>query len=207
MRENTPHPDCSEHLPAVLDDIWQRLLLGPTTAKAPCHLMTVATVSQDGTPDQRVMVLRAADRNMESLRFHTDARSPKAALIGDAAAISAFNYDPIAKVQLRLSGTGHIERTTSEADAAWDNSNPSSRRCYLGAAPSQPSAVPTSGLPADLEGRVPALQQTLPGRDNFSVLRVSLTQLEWLYLAHDGHRRAKFVLNDAEDWVGTWVTP
>jgi pyridoxamine 5'-phosphate oxidase len=207
MRENTPAPDCSHSLDAVLSDIWARLLWGPATAKAPCHLMTIGSIGADGAPDQRIMVLRHTDRDAATLRFHTDARSPKAGLIADAAPISALNYDAIAKVQLRLTGIGHIERHTAETDAAWAASNPSSRRCYLGAPPSQSHPDPTSGLPAQLEGRIPELVETLPGRDNFAILRIVLTQLEWLYLAHDGHRRARFTHNAQHDWQGQWLTP
>jgi hypothetical protein len=30
--------------------------------------------------------------------------------------------------------------------------------------------------------------------------------MEWLYLAHQGHRRAEFVWQDG-DWQGRWLVP
>jgi pyridoxamine 5'-phosphate oxidase len=110
-------------------------------------------------------------------------------------------------VQLRLSGKACIEHSSAIADTAWAATNPSSRRCYLGAAPSQPSALPTSGLIADLEGRVPHIDETAPGRANFAVVLAQLDRLEWLYLAHDGHRRAAFLRDTSGVWIGQWLTP
>lgn len=153
------------------------------------------------------MVLRHADARSRHLRFHTDARSPKAEAIGNGAAVCVTAYDSRRKLQLRFAGSGQIIRTGPLADAAWSHSKLSSRRCYLSeAAPGTASAVPTSALPPALGDRTPTEQEAEAGRVNFAVLLVTVNQLDWLYLAHEGHRRAVF------DWTtgqlqASWLAP
>ena len=59
-----------------------------------------------------------------------------------------------------------------------------------------------------MEGIRPSEEQLLPARENFAVLLIEPTSLDWLYLAHDGHRRAQFArAMPGQDWQGTWVIP
>ncbi|MFN5243038.1 MAG: flavin-binding protein, partial [Novosphingobium sp.] len=70
------------------------------------------------------------------------------------------------------------------------------------------SDVPTSGLPAEFEGVEPDDGQLVPARESFALLMITLTAFDWLYLAHDGHRRAQFArAMPGQDWQGTWVIP
>ena len=43
------------------------------------------------------------------------------------------------------------------------------------------------------------------GRENFSAVVIAVEALEWLFLAHSGHRRARFEGMSA--WGGVWLTP
>ncbi len=198
-------PACHRELPAIWADIWRRLLAGAHSSRISAHLLTVASAGEIAGIDQRTMVLRAASAEACTLRFHTDLRSPKVAGIMRDPWVAVHHYDPAAKIQLRMQGTAAIETDSAEADQAWAQATASSRRCYLAAPPSVPSKVPTSGLPAALEGRVPSLEETAAGRAQFAILRIMLEQIEWLHLAHDGHRRARFHISDG--WHGIWLTP
>lgn len=192
-----------DDLSAVLDDIWRRWVRGKADRKSPFHTPIVGT--NDG--NMRIMVLRQVDVMASRLRFHTDVRSSKTAAIGGGAPVSLLGYDPGAKIQIRGWGTGRIEAETPEADAAWAVSSPASRRCYLApTAPGSGSETPTSGLPAHVENRVPDISETEAGRANFSILFTEIHTLEWLYLAHDGHRRAQFT-RKGTDWQGRWLIP
>ncbi len=194
-----------DDLDAVQSGIWQRLVRGKADRRSPLHTPVVGTA--DG--DLRVMVLRAVDPTTGRLRFHTDARSPKLAQIGGDAPVSLLFYDAGAKVQLRCRGVGRAEQSGPLADAAWAATAATSRRCYLAtAAPSTVAAAPTSGLPPEWEGVVPDLAATTAGRANFAILLVTLTRIDWLYLAHSGHRRALFARpSAADDWTGQWLVP
>ncbi len=189
----------------VLLDVSARLGAAARDRKSPMHTPVIGTA--DG--DLRVMVLRACDPDLAALRLHTDARSPKAALIAERPEMALLAYDPAAKVQIRARGLGRIEREGSVADAAWVAATPFARRCYLtSAGPGSAADGPLSGLPPELEGVCPTEEQLLAARDNFAVLLITLTELDWLYLAHNGHRRAKFSRGDAgQPWQGTWVVP
>lgn len=192
-----------DDLTAIAADLWARLQAATRGRHPGWHTPVVGTA--DG--DLRVMVLRGADAEAGALRFHTDARSPKAALIGDGAPVSLLFYDAAAKLQLRCAGTGRIGTRDPVTDAAWAGSSASSRRCYLAeTAPSSRAVAPTSGLPAAVEGRVPTLDETEAGRANFATLIVTLLRIDWLYLAHEGHRRALFERNGSR-WDAGWLVP
>lgn len=194
-----------ETLDAVLADAAAHLTRAARDRKSPMHVPVVGT--PDG--DLRMMVLRACDAGIGLLRFHTDARSPKALTIGANGMASVLAFDPEAKIQLRVKGPARIESTGPVADAAWAAASEYARRCYLAlGAPGSPTDQPRSGLPEEVEGIRPSEEQLLPARENFAVLLVQPTALDWLYLAHDGHRRAQFARSGpGQDWQGTWVIP
>lgn len=190
-------------LAVIAADVWTRLDAAAASARAPWHAPVVGT----GDGMLRVMVLRHVDPAAGSLRFHTDARSPKIAAIGDDPRVSLLFYDAAAKLQLRCTGTARVAANDADADAAWAASSASSRRCYLTqAAPGTAVTAPSSGLPAHVEGRVPTLAETEAGRANFAALIVSLNRIDWLYLAHDGHRRALFE-RSGDEWAMGWLLP
>lgn len=192
-------------LDGVLADAAGQLVAAAQDRRHAMHTPVVGTA--DG--DLRIMVLREATADLARLRFHTDLRSPKCALIGDGAPVSLLAYDPAARVQLRMRGAGWIEHGSLLSDAAWERSAPSSRRCYL--AEAGPGALldePGSALPEDVLHRSPLPEETLPGRSNFAVLLVEVRSLDWLRLTHLGGERARFVRAGAEQpWRAEWLAP
>ncbi len=187
-----------EDLNAIRADISRRLIQGASDRRSPVHTPVVATADADA----RVMVLRAFDPEMWTLRFHTDARSPKVAVIDADPRIGVLAYDREAKVQLRLRGRGRIERSGDIVDAAWENSTNFARRCYLGSGPGEISQGPTSGLPSDYEGTEPPEEELVPARENFALLLIEIEEADWFSLAHSGHRRALFIGDK-----GRWISP
>lgn len=193
-----------ETLDDVIGDCRNRLIRAPRDRKAPMHAPVIVT----GDVDARVMVLRAFDSQAWTLRFHTDARAPKARVIAADPRIGVLFYDKGAKVQIRARGTGAILTEGAAVDAAWTASTNFARRCYLGDGPGAASDGPTSGLPPEFEGVEPDADQLIPARANFALLKITLTALDWLYLAHTGHARAQFEREGAEGgWTGRWVAP
>lgn len=194
-------------LDACLTDCRDRLIRAPRDRKSPLHTPVIVTADVDA----RVMVLRAFDASAWRLRLHTDTRAPKAAAIAADPRIAVLFYDKGAKIQIRARGTGEILRAGPEVDAAWNASTNFARRCYLGEGPGAGSDTPTSGLPPEFEGVEPDAVQLVPARENFALLRITLTALDWLYLAHTGHVRAQFSRagagEDAAEWEGRWVSP
>jgi len=184
-------------LDEVRTDIEERLSEAARDRSSPMHTPAVITDA-----DARIMVLREWDAAARTLRFHTDGRAPKADVIGAGAPVGVLFYDKGAGIQLRCRGAGRIETTGEAVDKAWNGSDTYARRCYLGLAPGSAVDGPSSGLPDWAEGVRPTEAQLQPARANFALLLVTLEEIDWYYLAHDGHRRAIFIGGQ-----GRWVTP
>jgi hypothetical protein len=182
---------------------------GAESRHAAAHHPVVATIGADGSPSQRVMILRHVGWRERSLRFHTDARSTKLDDLANNSAASVLIYDPEPKIQLRLSGSAIVHWEGAAADAAWRQSTNFARRCYLAEhAPGMVVEQPTSGLPEWVEGRQPDDAEIAPARDNFAILLFTFDSLEWLYLANSGHRRARWQWDSAvANWHGFWLAP
>ncbi|KWV93398.1 flavin-binding protein [Erythrobacter sp. YT30] len=192
-----------ETLDDVRQDCINRLIRAAKDRKSPMH--TPAVITSD--VDARTMVLREFDSAAWTLRFHTDTRAPKVAPIEADPRMAVLLYDKGAKIQIRARGEGAILRDAPVTKAAWENGSNFARRCYMGDGPGVVSSAPTSGLPVELEGVEPTDFQLEPARDNFAVLLVTLTEIDWLYLAHTGHVRAQFSRIESGEWAGRWVSP
>ena len=204
----------SDALPAYYDDLagslsrsWALIEEGAADRHSPCHTPTIASRDRSGAPSMRVMVMREAQRADRRLRFHTDSRADKVDELQEDARTGILLYDADAKIQLRLHGHSEIETHSAAADKAWDKADNYARRCYLAEpAPGTMVPQPTSGLRAELEGVKPTDEQLAPARPNFSILRVTIERIEYLYLAHQGHRRARFDWT-GDRWEGQWLVP
>lgn len=192
-----------ETLDDCLTDCRDRLIRAPRDRKSPMHAPVIVTSDVDA----RVMVLRAFDSQAWTLRLHTDSRAPKAQVVAADARMAVLFYDKGAKIQIRARGSGAIMREGAEVDAAWSASTNFARRCYIGEGPGAASDAPTSGLPPEFEGMEPDDLQLVPARENFALLKITLTALDWLYLAHTGHVRAQFTRAATGEWAGRWVSP
>lgn len=196
-------------LSASLSEARSLLASGAGSRRSAAHSPVVATLAADGSPTQRVMILRALDWEGRCLRFHTDPRSNKAGQLADNAAASVLVYDPEPKIQLRLSGSAQLLSEGVEVDRAWNESTLFARRCYL--AEKAPGSIvdhPVSGLPSWVEGRSPSDAEVSPARANFAILKFRFNSIEWLYLANAGHRRARWQWDSvAGDWIGDWLVP
>jgi hypothetical protein len=193
-------PDC---LHAVLDQVWGLLSDGATRRHSPFHQGVFASLGDAG-PEARYVVLRRAEREHALLAFHTDRRSPKVAqLRNDPRASWCFFGE---SVQLRLAGRATPVLDGEGVDAAWQRTSDFGRRCYrVDSAPGAVLSSAGSGLPADAlrPGLEPALTEL--GREQFALVEFNLARIDWLHLAHSGHRRAQFHAEDG--WQGRWVQP
>lgn len=200
-------PDYYDDLDLTFAHAWSLWTRGGSDRRSAFHTPAVATVDATGMPQARVMVLREASRAQRSLRFHTDSRSHKVSELSASGAITVLGYDAAAKIQLRVRGRGEIQVAGDTVEAAWASTGLPSRKCYLAEPGSgSPTDLPTSGLIRDYDSRDPTLAESLPGRAHFAVLLVDVMSLEWVYLAAQGHRRARFDWIGHE-WVKRWLIP
>lgn len=208
-RANEPFPDHHNDLSATLKFAWQMIGRGVQDRRSAFHAPVLATQSADG-PQARVLVLRAFEVVTRTLVFHTDTRSAKLCEIGRDPRVALTFYDAARKVQVRINGTCALYAGDAMSHQRWSASRPSSLRCFAGAPPGAISSVPTSGLPADMEGREPELAELADAEPHFAVLTVAVQRLEWLHLHTRGQRRAAFVWASGEgdsDCDKQWLNP
>jgi hypothetical protein len=192
-------------LDRVVYDAWAELAHAVVKRQHAFHTPTFVSLDLDGAPVARTVVMRAVSTERAEIRCHTDRRSPKIREITRDPRVSWHFYAPELKLQLRLKASATAHFDDQVADDAWAKSSLSSRRCYL--APSSPGAEcaqPSPNLPEYLLGRVPTLEESLPGRENFAAISTVVDEMDWLWLAADGHRRARFTRVGTE-WRGTWL--
>lgn len=202
-------PDFYNDLDLSFTKAWDLIEPGASKRSSPAHTPVVGSVDAAGLSQLRVMVLREADRSTRRLRFHADSRSAKIEDFAIDDRVSILMYDAAEKLQLRLFGTASVQTEGAAVDAAWESSTTFARRCYMAEnAPGIESDLPTSGLPAWIEGRQPLEEQLGEARANFAILWCDITEMEWLYLANAGHRRARWTWDGSlQSWSGRWLVP
>ena len=204
-RGDEPFPDHHNDLAATLKFAWQMMGRGVQDRRSAFHTPVLSTNSADG-PQARVLVLRAFDLATRTLTFHTDTRSAKLLELGSDPRVALTFYDAARKAQVRINGTCAVHAGDALSHQRWTASRPSSLRCFAGAQPGAISAEPTSGLPAQLEGREPESAELADAEPHFAVLTVAVQRLEWLHLHSRGQRRAAFVWANGDgscemDWL------
>ncbi|WOF73166.1 pyridoxamine 5'-phosphate oxidase family protein [Parvibaculaceae bacterium PLY_AMNH_Bact1] len=207
MPERTDMPAHYDDLGSV-ENTWKDMLVSAVSERThPFKKPVLTTIGLEGEPKARIIILRGLDLERRLIRLHTDARSEKVAEIGRNPDVMLAFYDLAHEIQIQVSGAASVHKDDRYADAAWKGAAPSSRRAYL--AESEPGtrlSGPASGLPADVEGKVPSEDRLKQGRPNFAALQVVFEQVDWLFLSPNGNRRARFVWK-AAGWTGTWLAP
>jgi pyridoxamine 5'-phosphate oxidase len=185
-----PHPWASE-LVTLHAHAWQRLVRGVHDRHAPARHPTLATVSSDGLPATRTVVLRAADPSTGRLELHTNLYSAKIADLMATPVAALHVWDHGSRLQIRLEADVAIA-TGPEVAAAWARVPEHSRSAY--------SSSQRPGHP--IPGALDYDQQADPAV--FAVLSLTIRSMELLHLGAD-HRRAQFTR--ASDWAGQWLVP
>jgi hypothetical protein len=188
-------------LPAVLDTVWQALARGVRERWTPWALPTLATVAPDGTPQARVIALRAADRDARTLTFHTDARSGKVAALGANRAAAVTFWDPGDAVEARFTGRMTVHRFDDVAHAAWQDASALSRSAAaIALAPGTPLTRATPFGQLVQEGSADM------ALSHFAALVLEIESLDWLWLGPRDLRRARFAWG-GRDGAGQWIVP
>jgi pyridoxine/pyridoxamine 5'-phosphate oxidase len=190
-----------ETLDEVRADVFARLARAVKDRRSPMHTPVIATRGIDGATKARVVVLRAFDSEAVTLRFHTDLRAKKIAELNADPHIAFAFYDHQARIQIRAEGMASIHSDDALEEMAWNASLRMSRVCYgVKPAPGAPlDGADDFTLPDD-DGAIAA------GRANFSAVLCRIEALEYLFLRHAGHRRARFT-RMADGWSGQWLAP
>lgn len=178
-------------LGAFLTRAWQILGRGVADRRAAARHPTFATVSPEGRPEARTVVLRAADRAHATLEVHTDTASAKVAALQATPWAELHVWDSRAKMQLRLAAQVTV-LTGAETAAHWA-SVPEAARVSYGTQPEPGRVIP----------HVYAYEKP-PCPDRFAVLRCALAAIDLVHL-DTRHRRARYTRDTG--WSGAWLAP
>lgn len=159
--------------------IWEALARASRARESPWRTPVLATVSADGAPQARMLVLRAADSRARRLELHSDSRSAKFHSIAGNPLVELCFWHPAAGLQLRAAGEGRVETSLARRESAWARVPDESRRNY------RTESAPGAILPG------PDANRAADGFANFAILDVEVSRLEWLWLGGVRHERGR----------------
>ena len=197
-------PNYYNNIDLILDEIWSLLQRGVADRNEDFRL-PVVIVSATDSAEGRIVVLRGAFKDKNILRFHTDFRSSKIKSLKENKKIYFVFYNKKRKIQVRAEGAAVIHKDNEITKEAWTKTQMMSRKCYLSPqAPGDFINDSASDLSKDMGNEIPTFEQSEIGYKNFCVVDSKIKSFEWLYLASQGHRRAKFILDENKS---TWLVP
>ena len=195
-------PNYYNNIDLILDEIWSLLQRGVADRNEDFRLPVVIVSSTDSA-EGRVVVLRGAFKDKNILRFHTDFRSSKIKSLKENKKIYFVFYNKKRKIQVRAEGVAIVHKDNEITKEAWTKTQMMSRKCYLSPqAPGDFINDSASDLSKDMGNEIPTYEQSEMGYKNFCVIESKIKSFEWLYLASQGHRRAKFMLDENKS---TWL--
>ena len=178
-------------LDEFLDHAWSLLTRGVADPKSVAKYPTFSTISEEGFPTMRTVVLRSAVGIANCLEIHTDIQTNKVFSLKKNNLAGLHFWIPKAKFQIRASVVVDI-LTGSKVEDQWNKIPMQSRVSY--------GSKPSPGI----EVNGPFDYQKLPEQDNFAVLRCDIRALDLLYLGAL-HQRALYKTGDPA--ISKWVAP
>jgi len=159
--------------------------------------MTLATLSAERFPQLRQVVLREVVPEDLQLLFYTDPRSPKWQQLKENPLAEVLFWDPSDKLQLRCQVFAHLHQGDALALAHQE---------------AVPQHLAGDYAALTVPGRViadPAEGQSLAEDWSFGVVVLTVTQMDWLQLDREGHRRARFQWPEGGVGESTaqWIQP
>lgn len=188
--------------------IWQCLVTGAGPGQSPFTMWQVATNGAQGMPQLRTVVLRGADQAAGTVTFHTDMRSAKVAELRADPRVAMVAVDLVKLLQIRLEGIAEICADDTERKRIWNSARPHTLILYQTALPpGTPIAPPqqASLLARTDIGEITEARENHNGFDNFCVVHVALTKIDYLDISPAGHQR--IVFTRSSNWQGNRVAP
>ena len=187
MKEIPKFYNCLEE---TKKEIINLLFQGVKKRNSKFHNLVFTNVDFNNYPEARTVVLRNFCTDEFIINIHSDSRSNKVSQLNKNKNVCLIFYDDQKKIQLRVRGIAEIDKSNKES---WEKLSNWSRRCYLTTEnPGMICEKPSSGFPTIFSNEAPSKEQSEEGFTNFTLIKVFINQIEWLYLASQGHRRALF---------------
>lgn len=168
----------SKRLQEIENDTWDVLTRAVVDKRSPLRWFTFATVSPDGQPEARTVVLRAFDRTSRTLTLYSDRRAAKVRALVQNPKVECHFFDNRHMLQFRLSGTAQLLTDGPRWTSLFEKLPEYALGDY--------AALHAPGTPG--------LDQSAQGiaEENFTVVDITIAKLDWLSLSRNGHQRAQF---------------
>ncbi|MEM9738952.1 MAG: pyridoxamine 5'-phosphate oxidase family protein [Pseudomonadota bacterium] len=147
--------------------------------RSPHRWPVLITGGMDGGGQGRIVVLRRFDRVRRQAEIWTDRRSAKVAELTKQPKATLLFFDKSKMIQMRAMGTVEIVISGD----TWETRLEQAGRAGL-------DDYTTTLAPGSPLGDGEITRQISLERETFTLVRVSIDQLDWLHLSRDGHRRA-----------------
>jgi general stress protein 26 len=174
----------------IRQQIWKELGRASQDRHHAWRTPVLATTAENGLVNARTVVLREVDASLGRLVIFTDQRSPKVSEISSQQAALFVFWSSRLIWQLRVRVNMSVSTSGAEVEALWQRvSQSASANDYMGRA--APGAA----------WREPVTPHEVPAQNTyFAVLSAQVTEMDWLELGREGHRRAR-ILTDAWEWL------
>ena len=189
----------------ILEESWNHITGAGNKDEKVTRTITVCNYSA-GYVNAYTVVLREAIAEDKSLVFYTDIRSEKVAEIRQDNRLTIITYKEDSKEQLIFKGTAIIYHQNATTQHYWTRDGFKGRRSYL-AQPAPSSVVTEPGDGLEYLNDKEFDETDMEGYENFAVVKIEVSEIEWLKLSRSGNRRAKFTLTENKDWQAQWLIP
>ena len=183
-----PNPADAVALARLEQQLWAELQQAVGDRSHDWRSPVLATVDAAGLPDARTVILREVDAAARQLVIYTDERSPKVAqLLAQPQAVMVF-WSAALGWQLRATLRLAVQNSGLAVSSRW------ARLKMTRAAQDYLSPLaPGSALQAPAPVR--------DSREHFAVITGEVLAMDWLALAPEGHRRARFAPGEPAAWL------
>jgi pyridoxamine 5'-phosphate oxidase len=161
------------------EEIWKTLVRATVDKKHPWRVVGFSTAGPQG-PQVRSVILRAVNTGDHQLVFYTDRRSQKMIDIAHDPRVALLFWNPRSNTQLRVCGIAAAETSELIVNRLWERIPEYARKDY--------ATLSAPGTPIESASCDYAIHCA---KDNFSVLNVRATSLEFLQLDRSGHTRVR----------------
>ena len=180
-----------QKLNEFLDFGWAQIYRGKADKKSPAKYPTFVTLSADGFPNARTLVMRRCDRKNNLIEFHTDTASSKMFALKENPRAGIHIWLP--KVQLQIQMDVIVEVKVGDITIPYWRDVPTNSRVAYGTIPSSGTAIGS-----------PLAYDHLPDQKRFAVLACDIQSIQLLLLGVK-HIRAHY--KKITNWQGEWLSP
>ena len=192
------YPDYIGEINKIYENLWSNILDGSKNNLSDYHTFSLATCSQNQVSN-RTVVLRDCNEKDRTMSFHTNNLSKKINDINLNPNVECLFYSKINNTQIRVSGIAEIFAMNNICEKKWTEMSSQSKQCYF------QNIAPGEIIDNPKQVQIENLGDLNIISENFVIVKINISTIDWLYLSSKGHRRAKF--DKSRDFEGSWVAP